>query len=74
MQNGRYKDTLSTSVLDKRTLEETSSTIVTTEKKRVIAQGNRLENIMVLDDSRISGGTRTLLESKVETLILEDDI
>jgi len=64
-------------VLDKRTSEETSSVAIAAEKEEVVAYDNKLEDMIILGDgnnSRVSGGTRILLQSEMETLILEDDI
>jgi len=47
--------------------------VVTAEKKGVVVQDDGLESIMVLGDVGISNSTRTLSESKVVTLILEDN-
>ena len=70
----RNKNPFTTDVLDKRTLKETSNIVMAIREKGVVAQDNILEDITVLDNSGVDNSIRTLLESKVEILILEDDI
>jgi len=48
---GKDENPLSTGVLDKRTSEETDSIVVAVKEEGVVAQDNRLEDMIVLDDS-----------------------